>query len=335
MSSVLFDGLGIVGPSNAMQSVRKFIAKAASLSDVPVMISGESGTGKELIAKAIHRMDEKRHNKAFIAVNCSAISKTIAESEFFGHRRGSFTGAVSDRSGYFGAAHGGTLFLDEISELDLSLQPKLLRVLQEGMVLPVGEEHEREIDVRVITGTNKDLSEQILEGTFRLDLFHRINVLSLHIPGLRFRKDDVTPLFYYFLNKHRSCYKNPITEVDSQVLSLLLRLDFKGNVRELENLSRQILFRKSFGNCIEMLDIPPEIIESAITPSFSREEEAAKRFLVEKVEEGHSLKEVLVKCEELLLEWAYHQAEGNRTEMARKLRTTTRNIFNKMRGAST
>jgi transcriptional regulator with GAF, ATPase, and Fis domain len=174
--------LGIVGESQAIRSVFRTILRVSQLSDLPILLTGETGTGKELLARAIHQLDPKRCNAPCVALNCAAISPALAESELFGHRRGAFSGAERDRKGLIRSAAGGVLFLDEIGELDDALQAKLLRVLQEHRVLGVGEDQELPVDVRVIAATHRDLDEMIQQGKFRADLFHRLNVLSVHIP---------------------------------------------------------------------------------------------------------------------------------------------------------
>ncbi|MBI3805317.1 MAG: sigma-54-dependent Fis family transcriptional regulator [Nitrospirae bacterium] len=327
---VSFEGLGLVGQSAAMRRIRESARKAAFFSDLPVLITGASGTGKELIARAIHQMDPKRSGSPFIAVNCSAISGMLAESEFFGHRRGAFTGADRDRLGLFRAAEGGVLFLDEISELDLKLQPKLLRVLQERRILPVGQESEQLIDVRVIAATNKDLPASVAQGHFRMDLFQRLNVLSLEIPELKQRKEDIRPLVYFFLKKHRSCYRGQIQEVHPRVMELLQTLNYDGNVRELENIVRKILFRKSDGEIIEMVDLPPELLRHTVGPSLWEEEEAFERFLFGKIQSGLSFQETIGLCERMLLKAAFEETGGQRSKMAALLKVTLRTLFNKM-----
>jgi two-component system response regulator PilR (NtrC family) len=326
-----FQNLGLVGKSTALHRIRKVIQRAAGLSDVPVLITGESGTGKELIARSIHHLDKKRRNGPFIAVNCGALTESIAESELFGHKCGSFTGAVSNRPGYFRAAHGGVLFLDEISELNLKLQPKLLRVLQSGCILPVGEEKEQEVDVRVIAATNRELMVLVEKGEFRLDLFYRINVLSIQAPELRDRKDDIESLVSFFLKKHSSCYQGKIKRVNPRVIEALRQVNFFGNVRELENLIRKILFNKLTGETIEIADLPHEILMRIGDCDSSEAIEQVEGFLLSKVKKGLALNEIMEQCEKILMNALYRETNGQRPEMARLLKITTRTIFNKLR----
>jgi|SRR5579863_368151 len=328
---IVFERLGLVGRSIALQDVRVFAGNAARLSDVPVLITGESGTGKELVARAIYQLDQKRSKGPFIAVNCSAISSTLAESEFFGHKRGAFTGALTDRLGYFQAADRGVLFLDEISELDLKVQPKLLRVIQEGQNIPVGEERERCLDIRLIAATNKDLESQIALGQFRMDLYQRLNVLTLTVPTIATRKEDIEELVWFFVRKYRACYKEEINEIDHRAIQVLSSINYKGNIRELENLIRKILFRKKTEGSIEIADIPPELLPQSRNHTFSIEENALNRCLFSRLEAGRSLPEILTECEALLLKRAFQESGGCRSKMTKLLKITPRTLFNKLR----
>lgn len=323
--------LTLVGSSAEMHGIRDFARKAADLSDVPVLITGETGTGKEVVARAIHHLDAKRAKKPFIAVNCSAISSTLAESELFGHKRGAFTGANADRQGFFRAAHGGVLFLDEISELDQHLQPKLLRALQEGSVRPVGDEYEQKIDIRVIAATNKDLSAQVARGAFRMDLYQRLDVLSVRVPPLRTHKEDIGSLVRFFVKKHASCYAGTIRDIDSRVLEMLTALDYEGNVRELENLVRKILFRKEAGGTIDLADLPLELFTGTGCASFSDSLDAVAAALLEKVKQGMSCAEALAECERLLLRLALQESRGCRSKVATLLKLSPRTLFNRLR----
>jgi len=225
---------GLIGKSRKMVSLYEMIEKVAP-SGVTVMISGESGTGKELAAKAIH-FNSDRCKQPFIAVNCGAIPETLMESELFGHVKGAFTGAVIDRPGLFEQADGGTLFLDEIGEVPLLLQSKLLRVLQEREIRRVGGGETRKIDVRIITATNRDLEAQVSEGTFREDLYYRLNVVDLIMPPLRDRPEDIVLLAEHFFKKHAGKSSLPSGILSPEALDFLWGYQFPGNVRELENI---------------------------------------------------------------------------------------------------
>lgn len=225
---------GLIGKSRKMINLYEMIEKIAP-SGVTVMISGESGTGKELAAKAIHYNSERRQ-QPFIAVNCGAIPESLIESELFGHVKGAFTGAVSDRPGLFEQADGGTLFLDEIGEVPLLLQPKLLRVLQEREMRRVGGRETKKIDVRIITATNRDLELQVAEGTFREDLYYRLNVVDLIMPPLRERPEDILLLAEHFFKKHGGVNSSSAGILSPEALEFLWGYQFPGNVRELENI---------------------------------------------------------------------------------------------------
>jgi len=227
-------GPRLLGMSAAMQHLREMIAKVAR-SQAPVHICGESGTGKELVAKLIHESGPRRDGP-FIPVNCGAIPTDLMESELFGHRRGSFTGAVSDKKGLIQSAEGGTLFLDEIADLPLHMQVKLLRVIQEKAIRPVGEPHEVGVDVRILSATHKNLSQLVAEGKFREDLFYRVNVIELRVPSLRERPEDVPELAEAVLNRLGRRMKMTPPTLGKDALVALQSYFFPGNVRELENI---------------------------------------------------------------------------------------------------
>lgn len=225
----------ITGNAPAIIELRRMISKVAQ-TQAPVFITGESGTGKELVARSIHQQSH-RHDKPFIAVNCGAIPGELMESEFFGHKKGSFTGANADKDGLFHAADGGTLFLDEVADLPLAMQVKLLRAIQEKAVRPVGAQDESAINVRILSATHKDLFSEISKGDFRQDLYYRLNVIDLNVPPLRTRKEDIHTLSISIL---ASLEANHIS-IEEDALSLLDSYDFPGNVRELENLLHRAL----------------------------------------------------------------------------------------------
>ena len=225
---------GLVAEDESMALVFHQVEAVAG-TDYSVVISGESGTGKEMLARVIHRLS-KRSKASFYAVNMASVSKTIFEDEFFGHAKGAYTDASSERRGFFEAAHGGTLFLDEITELDPSLQAKLLRVIEEREFYRLGSTEIRNVDVRIIAATNRDINEEIIQGRFRADLFYRINMYNIKIPPLRERRDDILPLASHFLNIHAKSNKKKIQGLSPELAERLLQASFPGNVRELENM---------------------------------------------------------------------------------------------------
>ena len=248
-----YDYENIVGKSSQIKNVYDMIETVAE-TDSTVLITGKSGTGKELVARALH-FKSKRKNKAFIPVNCGAISENLIESELFGHKRGAFTGAISDKEGFFKASDGGTLFLDEISELPLNLQVKFLRVLQEREFTPVGATSPISVNIRFIASTNRDLKQEIKAGKFREDLFYRINVIEISLPSLKDREEDIPILADHFLNKYRKEMNKNIKGIDSEALRALMHYDWKGEVRELENIiERAVIFSKE--EFIAVKDLP-------------------------------------------------------------------------------
>ncbi len=224
---------GIVAESPAMQKVLALVNKVAETL-APVLITGESGTGKEVIAKLLHQLSP-RHEGPFIKINCAAIPESLLEAELFGYEKGAFTGAVQSKPGLFELAEGGTLFLDEIGEMPLSLQAKLLRVLQDNTFRRLGSLRELTVNLRLITATNRDLQKMINEMLFREDLYWRLNVINLHLPPLRERKEDILPLARFFIKKFNQKYGKEVKELSQEALSALFQHSFPGNVRELEN----------------------------------------------------------------------------------------------------
>jgi two-component system repressor protein LuxO len=233
------DFCGFLGRSPAMRALYDRIQRV-SPSTAPVFITGESGTGKDLCARAVHARSP-RHAGPFVALNCSAIPRELMESEVFGHARGAFTGAVAERAGAAESADGGTLFLDEIGEMDLALQAKLLRFLQDGKVRRIGEGHERQVDVRIVCATNRDPAEEVRAGRLREDLFYRLHVLELHMPALRERGDDVMLLAETFLARFAGEERRPMPRIGPDAARVLQIRTWRGNVRELQNLMRRIV----------------------------------------------------------------------------------------------
>ena len=243
----------LIGSSAPMERVKEIIGKVA-VTDSPVLVEGESGTGKELVAAAIHRLSA-RAKRAFIPVNCSAIPGDLLESEFFGHVRGAFTGAIADALGLFRGAHEGTIFLDEIAELPPGLQVKLLRVLQEMQVRPVGSTKAYSVDVRVIAATNRNLEQAMQAGTFRQDLFYRLNVVRIHLPPLRERRDDIPVLVNHFVRRFNGRLRRDVRGITPEALAALTAYDFPGNIRELENLIERA-FAMGAREQITLSDLP-------------------------------------------------------------------------------
>jgi DNA-binding NtrC family response regulator len=251
----------LIGESEAMQDLYRLIEEVTP-TDSTVLIQGESGTGKELVARAIHYNGPRREGR-FLPVDCAALSESLLESELFGHVRGSFTGAVVSKAGLFEIASGGTLFLDEIGNIALPIQAKLLRVLQERQIKPVGAVEPKGVDVRLIAATNKDLEAMIEEGSFREDLFYRINIFPIPVPPLRERKGDIPHLVYHFIGKYGRALGKTIAEVDTEVLRILQAYHWPGNVRELENaIHRMVVTVK--GDVLLPEDLPQEILDRAV-----------------------------------------------------------------------
>ena len=243
---------GLVGKSPPLERVRAMVAKVAR-SQAPVHISGESGTGKELVARMIHDSGPRREGP-FVPINCGAIPTELMESEFFGHKKGSFTGAVADKIGLIQTAEGGTLFLDEVADLPLHMQVKLLRVIQEKTIRPVGQASEISVDVRILSATHKELSELVAEGSFREDLFYRINVIGVHVPPLRERGEDVLMLAHHTLSRLAAEQGVPTPHLTATAQEALLAYHFPGNVRELENILERALTLCS-GEEIDVADL--------------------------------------------------------------------------------
>jgi transcriptional regulator with PAS, ATPase and Fis domain len=274
---------GFIGSSPEMLAVYELIAKVSSQT-YPVLIQGESGTGKELAARSIHLLGPRRH-KALVSLNCSGLVPTLAESELFGYVQGAFTGALHTKRGLVEAADGGTLFLDEISEMSVDLQPKLLRWLQEGEIMPVGSTKQKMVDVRVVAATNRDPEAEVLSGNFRQDLFFRLNVVKIEIPPLRKRKSDILLLTRHFLKKF-SPPEGPEYVMSDEALEHLVGYHWPGNVRELENAIRRAIALGS-GSVLRVEDLPRMKLSAA---GFLSEEEELST--LEKIEK-HAIQRAL------------------------------------------
>ena len=243
-----------IGVSSQILEVLEQAVTAANYPEANVLITGESGTGKENIARIIH-YSGSRKNHIFCAVNSSAITETLLESEFFGHKKGSFTGAITDKMGFFELCNQGTLFFDEIADMPINLQAKILRATEEKVITRVGDTNQIHTDFRIISATNHDIDARVAEKKFRLDLFHRLNTLHIHIPALRERPEDIEPLLNHFVDVYATKFNRPKLSVSGEVLDVLLKYDFPGNVRELKNLTeRAIILCK--GNLLGINDFP-------------------------------------------------------------------------------
>ncbi len=254
-----FNFSNIVGQSHLMQDVFKLIKKVAKTKG-NVLITGKSGTGKELVARAIH-YNSDRQDKPFVTINCGAIVGTLMESEFFGHKKGSFTGAVRDKDGLFKMANDGTLFLDEIGEIPLHLQVKLLRAIEESEIQPVGATSQLKIDVRIIAATNRDLEDDVSKGTFRDDLYYRLNVIEIKLPSLNERKEDIPLLVHHFIQKYNKELNRKTINADNETMRILMNHEWKGGIRELENVIERALIL-SEGDYIGKKDLPPNMMEA-------------------------------------------------------------------------
>jgi transcriptional regulator with PAS, ATPase and Fis domain len=294
----------IIGACPSMREVFRTVEKVAG-ADISVLITGETGTGKELIARALHQRSPRK-DKPFVVVNCGAIPENLIESELFGHVRGAFTGAVATRAGKFQQAHSGTLFLDEMGELPLALQVKLLRALQEKVVLKVGDTKPEHVDIRVVAATNKELEAEMKAGNFREDLFYRLNVINIHLPPLRDRGDDVLVLAKYLLAKHAEEYGSKVKGFTPNALIAIRKYNWPGNVRQLENrLKKAIVMCDKTLVGVEDLDMLPEAAASSITTLAQAREDFQRRYILEVLERNN----------------------GNRTKTAQDLGVDPRTIF--------
>ncbi len=307
---------GILGKSEAIEKVFATIGKVADYKTT-VLIQGESGTGKELVARALHD-GSPRKDKPFVPLNCGAIPETLLESELFGHKRGAFTDAHADKKGLFAEAHRGTLFLDEIGELPLTLQVKLLRVLQEGRIRPLGTAQDQEVDVRVIAATVRDLRREVEENRFREDLFYRLNVLQINVPPLRDRRDDIMLLVEHFIERNNLRLGTKIRDIDQRTRKLLLNYPWPGNVRELENtIERAVVLAE--GDTITVTDLPERLREPAdpVAASLSTGE--------------LSIKKTSRFMEETLIRRALERTGGNRTSASKLLEISHRALLYKIK----
>lgn len=303
---------GMVGASRQMQQVFELIHRVAE-TDITVLVQGETGTGKELVARAIHEISQRRGGP-FVTINCGAIPETLLESELFGHRKGAFTGADLDRKGLLKEAAGGTVFLDEIGETSQMFQVKLLRALQEREITPLGSNVPQSIDVRIIAATSRNLREEVERGNFRSDLYYRINVVTIQLPPLRARKEDILPLVRYFIKEYNAKMGKKVAELSDEAAEALLSYRWKGNVRELENVVERAI-ALSLDHQISLNDLPDSVLEA---PAATGEEESPVVQTLEEMEKQH-------------IQRLLRELEDNYNEVAEKLGIGRTTLWRKMK----
>jgi DNA-binding NtrC family response regulator len=312
---------GIIGRSPKMKAVFERIQKVA-VSDSTILVTGPSGTGKELVARAIHQLSKRVSNK-LISVNCGAIPADLLESELFGHVRGAFTGALTERKGRFELADKGTIFLDEIGDMPLLLQVKLLRVLQNRQIEMVGSSKTIDIDTRIITATHRDLEKAVSDGNFREDLFYRLNVIPIKIPALKERKEDIPLLISYFLDRFVSADGRNGLVLDDSVMELLMRYDWPGNVRELENLIERLVILRG-GSTIRLEDLPVKFLEDIEITNDNKP-------LFELPDDGIDLKRLLGDIEDSLIAQALDRTSGNKNQASKLLQLNRTTLIEKLK----
>lgn len=306
----------VVGNSEAMHSIFDMI-KRVSMTPTNVLITGESGTGKEVVAKAIHYNGPLK-DRPFVTVNCGAIPENLMESEMFGHKKGSFTGAVADKAGLFEVADTGTLFLDEVGELPMTIQVKLLRAIQERVIRRVGATDDAKVDVRIIAATNRNLEDMVAKGTFRQDLYYRLNVINIKTPALRERKDDIPLLANHFLKKYNDRLSKNIGGISMDAMEILKKYDYPGNVRELENLIERTVALESGATIL------PESLPPIVNTTSGRK--MASSHEIEIGDDGVDLDKVMGQIEKELLIKAIHAAGGTKKRAAKLLHISFRSM---------
>jgi len=311
-----FEVQGLIASSSSMRQLFSLMEKVIDVTTT-ILIQGETGTGKELIAKVIHYNGPLK-DKPFVAENCGALSENLLESELFGHVKGAFTGAVSDKKGLFEMADGGTILLDEIGETPPSMQVKLLRVLQEGKFRPVGASHYIKVNVRIIACTNRNLEDEMAKGNFREDLYYRVNVFPLTIPPLRERKEDIPLLAVHFLREFAKKFNRPVPRLTATVLELISSYSWPGNVRELQN---------EMERALTLAGSNKEITEAYLSPKcFDSMENSDPVY-----KKGDTLQEVTVRIEKQMVHEALEEAGGNRSHAANLLGITRQGLLNKIK----
>ncbi len=338
---------GIIGQSTTLKEVFRVLTKVAP-TESTVLVTGESGTGKELIVRALHA-NSLRHDRPFVPINCGAIPKDLLESELFGHEKGAFTHAIRTRPGRFEMAEGGTIFLDEIGEMDLTLQVKILRVLQEKEIERVGGAGTKKVDVRIVAATNRDLEQEVAAGRFREDLYYRLNVIPLHLPALRDRGGDILLLADYFLRDFCRKRSRPILSLSPDARKALAAYGWPGNVRELENFMERVSILCE-GDRVEAADLPQKILiavgdlvslpdpaPTAVASAAATEAPIAPRCgfvwptLADLVEKGMDLKVFLDTVEERLLSEALQRADGVKNQAAEILGIKRTTLIEKLK----
>lgn len=336
-------GLGIIGRSSALLTSWARLRRAAALSDLPLLLIGETGTGKELMARAAHRLDTKRSRGPWVALNCAAIAPALAEAELFGVERGAYTGAHRDRRGLLRSAEGGVLFLDEVGELTDDLQAKLLRALQERLVLPVGGDRELPIDVRIIAATHRDLAARVREGRFREDLYYRLAVLPVELPPLRSRREDIPLLVEHMLLRQQGAGSR-VRGVSAGVYEALALCDLPGNVRQLENLLLQATMAAGDAETIDLAHLPaavlrslspqagavPRSIQAQAAPTDSSPARPSLPLHDIFAAADWKLADIVERCEREVLIAVLARTRGNQSSMARLLGVTPRCVYSKL-----
>jgi DNA-binding NtrC family response regulator len=310
-----------LGDDAAMVPVLGLLAQVAD-TRCTVLITGESGTGKELAARSLHA-GSSRASKPFVAVNCAAIPPTLVESELFGHVKGAFTGATTSRTGRFAQADGGTIFLDEIGEMELAVQAKLLRLIQDGELFPVGEETATKVDVRILAATNRILEAEVANGRFRADLFWRLNVIPVEMPKLKSRVSDIPGLCDFFLTRANERHRRQVTGIDAQAMAAFKAYHWPGNIRELENVLERLVIVKGAG-LLGFMDLPPAIRTPRATPPTGTE-------IPELPKDGTDLRAMLEAVEDRMIGEALERTGGNKNRAAELLGLNRTTLVEKLR----
>jgi two-component system nitrogen regulation response regulator NtrX len=309
----------MIGDSDAIKKILQLMKKIAPI-DFPVLITGENGTGKELVARALH-FNSQRAGKPFVPVNASAISEGVMESELFGHEKGAFTGAIKSKPGLFEQAHTGTLFLDEISEMPLKLQPKLLRAIESQEIQRVGGTTRKKVGVRIIAAANQDLAKAVKEGRFRRDLYHRIEVLTIDVPPLRERKEDIPLLVNYFVQKHSRRTKIPVIPFHPHAIELLMKYHWPGNIRELRNVVEKA----------RVLSESNEILPGDIRPHLEPDREVKESLHLPSALTEETLAQAMNRTEKEIISTKLHALDWNYEQVMKELDISRATLFNKIK----